>query len=161
MQDLDDWDLEDKSFCWADDVVESTNPLFQLNKDSGMITMQAGKIKPGVYDLSFLVDDRKHGQTAIPAYVTVNVIELPQNFHSFAASLRIRYKLINFYIYFFNLLHCIPPLVSVNCSIEYYEKNIRTPGKHDFDKKASLQIFFLPSIVVPRKVNLYIFCLAF
>ena len=104
MQDLDDWDLEDKSFCWADDVVESTNPLFQLNKDSGMITMQAGKIKPGVYDLSFLVDDRKHGQTAIPAYVTVNVIELPQNFHSFAASLRIRYKLINFYIFF--LIYC-------------------------------------------------------
>ena len=82
------------------DDVENTNPLFQLNKDSGMITMQAGQIKPGVYALSFLVDDRKHGQTAIPAYVTVNVIQLPQNFHSFAASLRIRYRLVNLYTFF-------------------------------------------------------------
>ena len=142
MQDLDDWDLEDKSFCWADDVMESTNPLFQLNKDSGMITMQAGKIKPGVYALSFLVDDRKHGQTAIPAYVTVNVIELPQNFHSFAASLRIRYKLINFYIYFFNLLHCIPPLFSVNCSIEYYEKILGHQVNITLIKRPRCRFFF-------------------
>lgn len=46
--DQDDWDLEDKTFRWFN---QSSHPLFNLDKDTGMIKMNGEQISPGKYSL--------------------------------------------------------------------------------------------------------------
>lgn len=51
VDDLDDWDLDDKYFEWYED-----NPNFMLNKNDGNITMR-GTTAPGNYTLRFTVQE--------------------------------------------------------------------------------------------------------
>lgn len=52
VEDLDDWDLPDKKFWWAD---RKSHPNFELNSSTGMITMLQGT--PGdSYILQFEVN---------------------------------------------------------------------------------------------------------
>jgi hypothetical protein len=71
VHDLDDWDLPDKSFFWA----EHDHPSFRLVESTGMISMLPDT-RNGVYHLRFKVYDRKHTQSDIPANVTVTVRDI-------------------------------------------------------------------------------------
>ena len=71
VHDLDDWDLPDKSFYWA----ETKNPNFGLVESTGMISMNPDT-RNGVHNLRFKVFDRKHTQSDIPANVTVTVRDI-------------------------------------------------------------------------------------
>lgn len=57
VNDLDDWDLNDKRFYWSD----QENPRFKLDEETGMITMRRGA-REGKYRLRFRVYDHKHLQ---------------------------------------------------------------------------------------------------
>ena len=83
VEDLDDWDLPDKSFIWEGGV---SHPLFELNTDDGMITMK--NVTNGEYFLRFSVHDRKHTQN-VPANVTVIVRELPEEAVYNSGSIRV------------------------------------------------------------------------
>lgn len=83
VEDLDDWDLPDKSFIWDGGVA---HPLFDLNTDDGMITMK--NVTNGEYFLRFNVHDRKHTQN-VPANVTVVVRELPEEAVYNSGSIRV------------------------------------------------------------------------
>ncbi|KPL94053.1 neural-cadherin-like protein [Sarcoptes scabiei] len=83
VEDLDDWDLPDKSFIWEGGVA---HPLFELNTDDGMITMK--NVTNGEYFLRFNVHDRKHTQN-VPANVTVVVRELPEEAVYNSGSIRV------------------------------------------------------------------------
>uniref|UniRef100_T1J0L7 Neural-cadherin n=1 Tax=Strigamia maritima TaxID=126957 RepID=T1J0L7_STRMM len=72
VQDLDDWDLPDKTFFWDDN---KEHPNFRLNRDTGMITMLPGT-RTGRYQLYFVVYDRKHTQE-VKANVSITVQEIP------------------------------------------------------------------------------------
>lgn len=69
VDDLDDWDLDDKKFYWDD----GENPRFILNENTGAITMRRGA-REGRYLLKFKVQDRKHMQ-----YVWANVTVVVEN----------------------------------------------------------------------------------
>lgn len=83
VEDLDDWDLPDKSFIWDGGVA---HPLFDLNTDDGMITMK--NVTNGEYFLRFNVHDRKHTQN-VPANVTVIVREIPEEAIYNSGSIRV------------------------------------------------------------------------
>ena len=78
VNDLDDWDLEDKKFYWDD----AENHRFKLDESTGMLTMRRGA-REGKYRLQFKVYDRKHIQEST-ANITVSVKHLPYEaiFHS-------------------------------------------------------------------------------
>lgn len=71
VNDLDDWDLEDKKFYWTD----AENHRFKIDEDTGMLLMRRGA-REGRYKLAFKVYDRKHMQDT-SANVTVVVKHLP------------------------------------------------------------------------------------
>ncbi|XP_033248054.1 DE-cadherin isoform X1 [Drosophila miranda] len=86
VDDLDDWDLEDKSFKWKNDI---SHDQFRLNPSTGMITMlqHTGE---GEYVLEFTVDEES---TYIPyhsvdADVTVVIRELPEEAVDKSGSIR-------------------------------------------------------------------------
>ena len=74
VNDLDDWDLPDKTFSW--NAGKPQYPYFSLNTDTGTITMKHGAPE-GRYVLKFKVYDRKHTQTDVPANVTVIIKKIP------------------------------------------------------------------------------------
>ncbi|XP_022647325.1 neural-cadherin-like isoform X4 [Varroa destructor] len=84
VEDLDDWDLPDKTFFWENNK-EHEN--FELDTDTGMITMK-NVTGGGVYELKFLVYDRMHTQEAT-ANVTVTVKEIPEEAIHNSGSIRI------------------------------------------------------------------------
>lgn len=83
VEDLDDWDLPDKSFIWEGGVA---HPAFELNTDDGMITMK--NVSNGEFFLRFNVHDRKHTQN-VPSNVTVIVRELPEEAVYNSGSIRV------------------------------------------------------------------------
>lgn len=72
VQDLDDWDIADKTFFWEGNRV---HPNFTLDRETGIITMLHGT-KAGKYQLYFTVYDRQHTQE-VKANVTVTVQNIP------------------------------------------------------------------------------------
>ncbi|CAG0914580.1 unnamed protein product, partial [Notodromas monacha] len=82
--DLDDWDLPDKRFYWA----EEEHQMFKLDNATGMITMKQGA-RQGTYDLKFVVYDRLHTQTNIQANVTVRVKDISEETVMNSGSIRI------------------------------------------------------------------------
>ena len=86
MNDLDDWDIEDKTFHWLG--IESPKH-FDVNTQSGIITMVNGT-SPGIYTLQFLVYDRVHGQQNVPANVSVHVLYISEEEVRSSASVRLR-----------------------------------------------------------------------
>lgn len=83
VNDIDDWDLEDKKFYW--DEVE--NHRFKLEEQTGMITMRRGA-REGKYKLQFKVYDRKHVQE-VQANVTIYVKHLPHEAILHSGSIRL------------------------------------------------------------------------
>ncbi|ETN81824.1 laminin G domain protein [Necator americanus] len=70
VEDLDDWDLGDKTFTWRDSL-----PGFELSP-RGEITMDAN-MPPGTYHMSSNVHDNRRNENAV-GYVTVNVLLVPE-----------------------------------------------------------------------------------
>nr|BAA05942.1 DE-cadherin [Drosophila melanogaster] len=85
VDDLDDWDLEDKYFEWKD----LPHDQFRLNPSTGMITMLVHTAE-GEYDLSFVVteDSMFVPRHSVDAYVTVVVRELPEEAVDKSGSIR-------------------------------------------------------------------------
>ena len=84
VEDLDDWDLPDKSFFWLN---HQAHPMFELNKDTGMITMHQIR-HSSTFTLHFTVYDRKHTQE-VNANVTVIVKQIPSEAVYNSGSIRI------------------------------------------------------------------------
>lgn len=78
VNDPDDWDLPDKRFTWM-----SEHDAFQLNPETGMITMLSGTTN-NTFTLKFRVEEQSnyfpHGQSKIVAQAIVNVTvkEIPE-----------------------------------------------------------------------------------
>ncbi|KAK6034715.1 hypothetical protein COOONC_27780 [Cooperia oncophora] len=70
VEDLDDWDLGDKTFTWKESL-----PGFELSP-KGEITMDAN-MPPGTYHMSSNVHDNRRNENAV-GYVTVNVLLVPE-----------------------------------------------------------------------------------
>ncbi|XP_038114556.1 DE-cadherin [Culex quinquefasciatus] len=86
VDDLDDWDLPDKTFAWRD-LYGSDH--FELNRDTGMITMLQGT-RGGDYELFFTVTEQssffpKH---TVKAKVVVTVKEIPEEAVDKSGSIR-------------------------------------------------------------------------
>ena len=71
VEDLDDWDLQDKKFSWENNI---PHPNFHLDTTNGTIFMK--NVNEGSYLLRFLVSDKKFTQDVL-ANVTVVVKNLP------------------------------------------------------------------------------------
>ncbi|XP_067135660.1 neural-cadherin-like isoform X2 [Centruroides vittatus] len=84
VEDLDDWDLPDKIFYWENHVV---HPNFDLDKDTGMITMK-NVTSGGTYFLKFTVHDRVYTHDVL-ANVSVIVKEIPEEAIYNSGSIRI------------------------------------------------------------------------
>lgn len=89
VNDLDDWDLGDKTFFWR----STHHPNFDLDRDTGMITMLNGT-RGGQYFLEFNVIDRQHTQE-VTANVTVTVQEITEEAVFSSGSFRIHGKIWN------------------------------------------------------------------
>ncbi|XP_029165136.1 DE-cadherin isoform X1 [Nylanderia fulva] len=74
VNDLDDWDLPDKSFDWA-----SHHDGFHLDVNTGMITLLSGTTND-TFVLKFIVTEKGHliKTHQVHAYVNVTVKELPE-----------------------------------------------------------------------------------
>ncbi|KJH45912.1 laminin G domain protein [Dictyocaulus viviparus] len=70
VEDLDDWDLGDKTFTWKESL-----PGFELSS-KGEITMDAN-MPPGTYHISSNVHDNRRNENAV-GFVTVNVFLVPE-----------------------------------------------------------------------------------
>ncbi|WKX91422.1 hypothetical protein Q1695_009901 [Nippostrongylus brasiliensis] len=70
VEDLDDWDLGDKTFTWKESL-----PGFELSP-KGEITMDAN-MPPGTYHMSSNVHDNRRNENAV-GFVTVNVLLVPE-----------------------------------------------------------------------------------
>ncbi|KAI8128554.1 DE-cadherin [Lucilia cuprina] len=86
VDDLDDWDLDDKTFRWAHDI---SHDNFRLNPSSGMITVLEGTPE-GQYDLQFVVTEESTfiPRHSVDADVTVIVRELPEEAVDKSGSIR-------------------------------------------------------------------------
>ncbi|ALC40498.1 shg [Drosophila busckii] len=86
VDDLDDWDLADKSFEWK---AGYPHEQFRLNPSTGMITMLQGTAE-GEYQLEFTVteDGVQIKRHSVEAFVTVIVRELPEEAVDKSGSLR-------------------------------------------------------------------------
>lgn len=84
VEDLDDWDLPDKSFFWENH--QPTQPGFDVDKDTGVIHMR--DVGVGEYFLKFTVYDRRHTQE-VNANVTVIVKDIPEEAVYNSGSIRI------------------------------------------------------------------------
>lgn len=71
VEDLDDWDLQDKKFMWENNI---PHPNFHLDSQNGTVFMK--NVTEGSYFLRFFVSDKKFTQD-VPANVTVVVRNLP------------------------------------------------------------------------------------
>ncbi|XP_034940506.1 DE-cadherin [Chelonus insularis] len=93
VDDLDDWDLQDKHFSWLDNdnndnihnfttvnngVISYTR--FSLNLDNGMITMLSGQWNDASYLLRFKVTEESKAikRHSVNAYVNVTVKNIPE-----------------------------------------------------------------------------------
>ncbi|KAG8237691.1 hypothetical protein J437_LFUL017859 [Ladona fulva] len=76
VEDLDDWDLPDKTFIWSG---IGKHPNFDLNPNTGMLTLFP-KTPNGTYHLEFKVtEESEHIQRhSVDAYVNVTVKEIPE-----------------------------------------------------------------------------------
>lgn len=76
VNDLDDWDLPDKSFSWRDGI---HSEHFFLDPDTGMITMQYGT-QEGIYILNFTVYEQSRyiQRHSVDATVTIRVKEIKE-----------------------------------------------------------------------------------
>lgn len=83
VNDVDDWDLPDKSFFWYDD---ERHDNFHLSEQTGMLSMH--QVKEGTYFLKFFVHDRKFN-SQVDAFVTITVKEIPEQAIHSSASIRI------------------------------------------------------------------------
>ncbi|EDV36495.1 uncharacterized protein Dana_GF12987 [Drosophila ananassae] len=86
VEDLDDWDLEDKEFRWKNDVRHEN---FRLNPNTGMITMLK-HTEEGEYDLLFSVTESSTAiiTHSVDANVTVIIRELPEEAVDKSGSIR-------------------------------------------------------------------------
>ncbi|KAH8019383.1 hypothetical protein HPB51_019356 [Rhipicephalus microplus] len=84
VEDLDDWDLPDKTFFWENN---NAHPNFDMDGHTGMITM-LNSTGAGTYHLRFLVYDRMHTMDA-HANVTVTVKEIPEEAIYNSGSIRV------------------------------------------------------------------------
>uniref|UniRef100_A0AAG5DFH9 DE-cadherin n=1 Tax=Anopheles atroparvus TaxID=41427 RepID=A0AAG5DFH9_ANOAO len=77
VEDEDDWDLPDKTFAWEESV--GPHDYFDLNRDTGMITMLQGT-RGGEYELQFRVTEqsRNFARHNVSSTVTVTVKEIPE-----------------------------------------------------------------------------------
>lgn len=72
MEDLDDWDIEDKQFAWSD---EHQSAMFQLNTTDGLVRASP-LVRPGSYELKFSVVDARH-QHRVQSTMRVDIKEVP------------------------------------------------------------------------------------
>ncbi|XP_054263289.1 DE-cadherin-like [Macrosteles quadrilineatus] len=86
VEDLDDWDLPDKSFQWED---KNHTNYFDLNDATGMITMLQGTPADS-YLLTFLVTEeaKKIPRHTVTATVNVTVKEIPEEAVDKSGSIR-------------------------------------------------------------------------
>uniref|UniRef100_A0A182WJR5 DE-cadherin n=1 Tax=Anopheles minimus TaxID=112268 RepID=A0A182WJR5_9DIPT len=89
VDDPDDWDLPDKTFQWDDATRHQSVDFFDLNRDTGMITMLQGT-RGGKYELNFHVIEQssyfpRHNVTA---KVIVTVKEIPEEAVDKSGSIR-------------------------------------------------------------------------
>uniref|UniRef100_T1PGQ5 Cadherin n=1 Tax=Musca domestica TaxID=7370 RepID=T1PGQ5_MUSDO len=86
VDDLDDWDLDDKQFQWAQGI---PHDHFRLNPSSGMITYLEGT-PGGTYELQFVVTEESTfiPRHSVDADVTVVVRELPEEAVDKSGSIR-------------------------------------------------------------------------
>ncbi|XP_055930136.1 neural-cadherin-like isoform X4 [Argiope bruennichi] len=84
VEDLDDWDLPDKSFYWENNIAHTN---FEVDKDTGLIVMK-NVTSGGTYFLRFVVHDRVHTQE-VSANVSVTVKEIPEEAIFNSGSIRI------------------------------------------------------------------------
>ncbi|XP_053663835.1 DE-cadherin-like [Anopheles marshallii] len=89
VDDPDDWDLPDKTFQWDDATRHQSVDYFDLNRDTGMITMLQGT-RGGEYELNFHVIEQssyfpRHNVTA---KVIVTVKEIPEEAVDKSGSIR-------------------------------------------------------------------------
>ncbi|XP_050072812.1 DE-cadherin-like [Anopheles maculipalpis] len=77
VDDPDDWDLPDKTFQWDDATRNQSVDFFDLNRDTGMITMLQGT-RGGEYELNFhVIEQSSHFQRHnVTAKVAVTVKEI-------------------------------------------------------------------------------------
>ncbi|XP_055601986.1 DE-cadherin [Uranotaenia lowii] len=87
VEDLDDWDLPDKTFRWKDEYSGHDN--FMLNEDTGMITMLQGT-RGGEYELFFVVTEQSSyfARHSVSAKVVVTVKEIPEEAVDKSGSIR-------------------------------------------------------------------------
>nr|UZM07822.1 cadherin 3 [Geocoris pallidipennis] len=85
VNDLDDWDLPDKSFMWKDMRPDN----FELNNNTGMITMLQGTVNQS-YILTFIVFEKSHliNLHNVTATVNVTVKEIPEEAVDKSGSIR-------------------------------------------------------------------------
>lgn len=86
VEDLDDWDLQDKEFFWEDSI---PHPNFRLERNGALGgTLSMKNVTEGSYLLKFRVKDSKWTQE-VPANVTVVVKNLPDEAVYNSGSIRI------------------------------------------------------------------------
>ncbi|XP_055343968.1 neural-cadherin-like isoform X2 [Paramacrobiotus metropolitanus] len=86
VEDKDDWDLPDKQFTWA--MGTEPSPYFDLNRDTGMITMKRGATE-GQYRFSVDVLDKKY-EKSVTSTVVVNVMSVTEEAVAKSGSIRLR-----------------------------------------------------------------------
>ncbi|XP_053674739.1 DE-cadherin [Anopheles nili] len=89
VDDPDDWDLPDKTFFWDEATRSQSVEFFDMNRDTGMITMRQGT-RGGEYDLLFnVVEKSSHfPRHNVTARVTVTVKEIPEEAVDRSGSIR-------------------------------------------------------------------------
>lgn len=115
VQDMDDWDLPDKTFFW-DDNRQHLN--FTLDRESGTITMLHGT-KAGKYHLYFNVYDRKHTQE-VKANVTVRVQNIPSEAVYNSGSIRISGITDEDFIRIYDYKVFIKPVVTTSLRFSFF-----------------------------------------
>ena len=94
VNDPDDWDLPDKTFRFRNP--DKWRGTFELNSNTGMITMKRGIFLPkemNYYSLDFIVEDPEHGQVgkdAVEAKVNVTVQKISKEAVLKSGSIRIK-----------------------------------------------------------------------
>uniref|UniRef100_A0A182N806 Cadherin domain-containing protein n=1 Tax=Anopheles dirus TaxID=7168 RepID=A0A182N806_9DIPT len=89
VEDPDDWDLPDKTFLWDEASIHYSVEFFDLDRDTGMITMLQGA-RGGYYELNFhVIEESNHfPRHNVTARVTVTVKEIPEEAVDHSGSIR-------------------------------------------------------------------------
>lgn len=87
VEDLDDWDLPDKTFRWRS---EDHRDKFDLNQDTGVLTLLEGT-EPGDYELQFTVTEQSAliDRHEVDAVVVVHVKVIPDEAIERSGSIRL------------------------------------------------------------------------